>query len=210
MMPLRLIAHTRGWGPASLLASLFLVATSTGCADWSYRAIEIGQNPRDYDNVLPRGLSRQTELGLCYFEAKDSGRSDAVVVNLGADRRVDGKWHATQIKRLVWRQPKTGYHLHGEFAPGRVGLGQAGPVDVLRLNLLALTERQVDPHVVRAHTLVAAGIARLIESSPDTSLADVCPDAEDLLALTSADGQAQLERDEAGVYHFEYHEGIER
>ena len=183
----------------------------SGCANWSYNALHIGQTPREYADVLPRTFTRDTGDDLCYYEEKRGQRFEAIIVNLGADRRVDGKWQAQRRVRKDWLgRESLMYGLRGEFDPTRVGLDEAAAADVLRFYLLALTEWHDDPQVIMARGMIATGVVRLLESWPEIDLSDLADDVDALQLLSVGGGTAKVAQDANGVFHFEYQESVAR
>jgi hypothetical protein len=196
---------------AGVVTGLTLLAL-TGCTNWSYRQIQLGQSPKDYERVLPAETSRKTALGLCHLSEDRFGHQDALVVLLANDRRVAGKLWARHFGRK-WRLggAERGFRLVGELDPELYGVAGSGPLDTLRAIAGELTDYRGEKLAVDAHTWVAAGLVRLMQRWPgvrDTGVASQRLD--ELLDLVPGGGTARLEIDERGIYHLEYEQGRTR
>jgi hypothetical protein len=187
----------------SYVAALVLCLPLAGCIDWSYDRLRIGAGPADYARLLPDAGARRTAGGLTYF-GQSAGRTDVIVVQLGEDRRVFGKWQATWVARLG----RTGFRLRGAFAPQRAGLEQAGPTDVLRYMLLELATPQDDPLATTACGRMTAALLEYCRhwgkfdppAGVTTQPAAGTPEVP-------AGGHAGFSAAPDGTYHFDYTHG---
>ena len=202
----------RGAAPRLLVpAAGLLTMMLTGCTDWSYRQIQIGQDQRTVDRVLPAGGSRRTDLGLCYLGRDSFGRTDALLILLTRDRQVFGKIHATHFRRNYGFKTEVGYRLRGELDPRLAGLSATGPIDTLRAISDDLIGYQGEKVAMDAHAWVASGLIRLMQRWPHVS--DVGLRTEDVaetLELVPSGGTARISVNEAGIYEFEYRQGTIR
>jgi len=196
---------------AGVVTGLTLLAL-TGCTNWSYRQIQLGQSPKDYGRVLPAETSRKTALGLCHLSESRLGHTDALVVLLADDRRVAGKLWARRFVRK-WRLggAERGFRLVGELDPELYGVAGSGPLDTLRAIAAELTDYRGEKLAQDAHAWVAAGLVRLMQRWPgvrDTGVSSQRLD--ELLDLVPGGGTARLEIDDRGIYHLEYEQGRTR
>lgn len=177
-----------------------------GCADWSYRQIQLGQTPDDYARVLPAETSRRTALGLCHLNERRLGRSDAVVVLLTNDRRVAAKIRARHQERK-WGLGRTGpsFWLQGELDPELYEVQATGALDALRAIASELTDYRGEKLACDAHAWVAAGLVRLIQRWPQVQDVGVSSQRlRELLERVPGGGDARIEIDQRGTYRFEY------
>jgi hypothetical protein len=193
----------------ALLLSGVLLPLMGGCIDWSYRHVALGHGPADYARVLPEHDTRRTPQGTCYLGTTREGRTDAIVLQWGDDRRVFGKWQATHVTRAgLAREP--GYRLRGSFDPVRAGMDQAGPLDVLRATLADLGDAHEDALVRDAHAWVAIGVARLLEDG-EIELDDdeLTGEAQARAADVPGGGRGEMRVEEGGAMHFAYEWGAQ-
>jgi len=185
-------------------ATLFL----TGCADWSYRQIRLGQSSEDYARVLPAETSRRTALGLCHLSSDPFGRTDAFVALLTSDRRVAGKLRARYYERDWGFKVDRGYWLEGELDPELYGVQSTGPLDTLRAIAADLTDYRGEKLALDAHAWVAAGLLRLMQRWPGVEDVGVSSQRlSELFELVPGGGAARIEVDTQGVYRLEYKQG---
>lgn len=201
------MAHRR-FLATGMLAALTLPPL-TGCADWSYRKIQIGQVPQDYGRVLPADTSRRTSLGLCHLSGETWGQTEAIVVLLTSDRRVAGKLRARVLRSRWGRGPgEPGYLLQGELDPELYGVQDAGPLDALRAITSELIDYRGEQLALEAHAWIAVGLTRLMQRWPGVAEAGAATERlRDALEMVPGGGAARIEVDERGVYHLEYRQG---
>jgi hypothetical protein len=203
------VASSQLRGALALLAALALLCL-TGCADWSYRQIRLGQESDDFERVLPAETSRRTALGLCHLSEDKLGRTDAIVVLLTSDRRVAGKLRA-HFQRNWGFKTDYGFWLQGELDPELYGVEASGPLDTLRALAVELTDYQGERLALDAHAWAAAGLVRLIQRWPGVADAGVSSQRlEELFEQVPGGGTARLEVDERGIYRLEYRQGKTR
>lgn len=164
------------------------LAGTTGCANWSYNSIRVGQNPREYEKLLPAFDTRRTPLGLCYYKVDSIGREDIIMILVSENRRVAGK-----LRTQVGAAGKTlggprGLTMTGEISGDWLGAELPGPADTLRYLLTRLAEFHADHTTMRAHGWVAAGLTRLLELNPQA----------DPITSLPASFSAELERVPSG------------
>lgn len=183
---LRRVAVRWSWG---LAAALPLIV---GCADWSYEKVQLGQEMRAIERVFPEEKTRRGDFTFSYLES-GSRRTDAICVLLTHDRRVAGKVQATLRKRWRGMQPVQQYTLRGELDTALLGLGEVGPVDVLRTVADDITSEGDDAFEREAHGWVAAGLVRLVEAWPQTAdPGPAYPRLADMLDRVPAGGRAAI------------------
>lgn len=201
--------------PALGTCRLVLLATAqlaiAGCADATYDMIRLGQQPHEYERILPADLSRRTHLGLCHLDSDGRGRTDAVVVLLTSDRRVAAKIQATCFERDWGFKVDRGFRLRGELDPHLYDLHAAGPIDTLRAIAGDLSNYQGEKLASDAYAWVAAGLVRLMQGWPNvTDVGVETPRLTDLLERVAGGGEARIAVDVRGVYRFEYEQGVTR
>jgi hypothetical protein len=181
----------------------------TGCADWSYRKIQLGQAPQDYGRVLPAETSRRTALGLCHLSGETWGQTEAIVVLLTSDRRVAGKLRARYLLSRWGLGPgEPGYQLEGELDPELYGIQGAGPLDALRAIASELIDYRGEKLALEAHAWIAVGLTRLMQRWPGVAeTSAVTERLREALEMVPGGGAARIEVDERGVYHVEYRQG---
>jgi hypothetical protein len=185
-------------------ALLFL----TGCADWAYRQIQLGQSAEEYERVLPAETSRRTAVGLCHLSSDRFGRTDAFVVLLTGDRRVAGKLRARHYERDWGLKVDRGFWLEGELDPELYGVQSTGPLDTLRAIAGELTDYRGEKLALDAHAWVAAGLVRLMQRWPGVEDVGVSSQRlSELFELVPGGGAARLEVNEHGIYRLEYKQG---
>jgi hypothetical protein len=181
----------------------------TGCADWSYRQIQLGQPSDNYERVLPAETSRRTALGLCHLSEDGLGRTDAMVVLLTDDRRVAAKMWARHLEREWGWKTDRGFWLEGELEPELYGAQATGPLDTLRAIAGELTDYRGEKLALDAHAWVAAGLVRLIQRWPRVESTGVSSQRlSELFELVPGGGAARIEVNEQGIYRFEYKQGL--
>ena len=183
------------------ILTLALLTVLTGCSNWTYRHLQIGQTPHEYRRVLPTINTDQTPATVCYLKRQGSDRRDALVVLLTVDRRLAGKLRASYRQR----KNEFTYRLDGKIDPRLYGTEDAGITNTLRALAIDLTEHPGRQLAVEVHTWVAAGIVRLLAESPETG--DFGVSAQQLQKLferVPAGGQSQLKRSEQGYIELEY------
>ena len=188
------------------------ILTLSGCADWSYQRIQLGQSPEDYARVLPMETSRRTALGLCHLSKNALGRTDALVVLLTSDRRVAAKLRARHFEHK-WGVNRTerGYWLVGELNPELYGVAGSGPLDTLRAIAGELTVYRGEKLALDAHAWVAAGLVRLVQRWPGVNDVGVSSQRlSELVERVPGGGTARIEIDDRGIYHLEYKQGRTR
>lgn len=197
--------------PCLIAAFVLTAILQTGCADWSYRRIQLGQQLGEYQRAFPEARSRRTDSTLCCLEQDVTGRTDAVVVLLTRDRQVSGKLHATHFERNYGFRVETGYLLRGELDPELTQLRATGPVDTLRAIADELTSSTGDKLVKEAHGWVAAGIVRLVQRWPHVGdQGPAFPRLTDMLERVPGGGTARITVNERGAYVLEYRQGTTR
>jgi hypothetical protein len=192
-----------------LLACLWLALP--GCADATYDMIRLGQQPQEYERILPADRSRRTHLGLCYLDSDGRGRTDAIVVLLTADRRVAARIQSTCFERDWGFKLDRGFRLRGELDPQLYDLHAAGPIDTLRAIAGDLSNYQGEKLASDAYAWVAAGLVRLMQRWPKVT--DVGVETHKLTELferVAGGGEARITVDVRGVYRFEYEQGLTR
>ncbi len=200
-------ATQRPLDAAAIVAASVLLFL-TGCADWSYRQIQLGQSSEDYERVLPAETSRRTALGLCHLSRDAFGRTEAFVVLLTSDRRVAGKLRARHCERNWGFKVERGFQLEGELDPELYGVPSAGPLDTLRAIAADLTDYRGERLALDAHAWVAAGLVRLMQRWPGVEEVGVASQRlSELFELVPGGGVARIEVDEQGVYRLEYKQG---
>jgi hypothetical protein len=202
------IARRQKLALASTLVLVPLLLT-TGCADWSYRQIQLGQSPQDYARILPAGTSRRTALGLCHLSNDHFGRTDAIVVLLTSDRQVAAKLWARHYERnWGFNKVTRGFRLVGELDPELYDVEGTGPLDSLRAIASELTDYRGEKLALEAHAWVAAGLVRFLQRWPPVADMGVTSQRlSELFERVPGGGGAHLEVDEHGIYHFEYRQG---
>lgn len=191
---------------AGVVAVLLLLCT--GCADWSYRQIRLGQSSEDYARILPPETSRRTALGLCHLSSDGFGRTEAFVVLLTSDRRVAGKLRARHYQRDWGLRVDRGFWLEGELDPELYGVQSTGPLDTLRAIAGELTDYRGEKLALDAHAWVAAGLVRLIQRWPGVRDVGVSSQRlSELFERVPGGGVARIEVDENGIYRLEYKQG---
>jgi hypothetical protein len=195
---------------AALLAAPVLLLL-TGCTDWAYRQIQLGQSAEEYERVLPAETSRRTAVGLCHLSSDRFGRTDAFVVLLTGDRRVAGKLRARHYERDWGLKVDRGFWLEGELDPELYGVQSAGPLDTLRAIAGDLTDYRGEKLALDAHAWVAAGLVRLMQRWPGVEDVGVSSQRlSELFELVPGGGAARLEVNERGIYRLEYKQGTTR
>jgi len=182
-----------------------LAAAQTGCVELSYNQIQLGQEERVCRRALPEDQTISTPKTICSLERGPSGRTDAIVVLLAADRRVAGKLHAVHIESRWGPQRQMSYQLRGELDPQLLGLAATGPIDVSRVLADELTNLPEDAFARTTQAWVAGGLVRLLERWPQAGPAG--PAAErhaDLLDRIPGGGTARITIDDRGRYLLEY------
>ena len=184
------------------------VFTLTGCADWTYRKIQIGQTPSEYARVLPLENSRKTALGMCSLQAGKSGRTDVIVVFLTEDRRVSAKfWARHKERNWGFGRRETKFELDGELDPKLYGSEGCGPVDTLRALISDLTEYRGEKLALDAHSWIAAGLIRLMQCWPsDRDNGVSSPLLKARLEFIPGGGTGRMEIDPKGCYQLHYHQ----
>lgn len=197
-----------------LLVSSGIVLT-TGCADMTYERVRLGLAPREYDRVLNTQQSSRTEVGLVEYARDADGDAGALVLLLADDRRIVGKIQATRAaeSELDLPLPRTrqGFELRGEIDPRLYGVGEVGPVDILRLLTQRLCDFPTERSARNAHMLAAAGLIRILERQP--SAGDIGVSAEqrrELALLAPTEGESRLALDADGIVRFGYSHALER
>jgi hypothetical protein len=191
-----------------LTAALVLTPLLSACTDLSFRQLQLGQTPQQYDRVLPAENTRRTDRGLCHLTTSRLGRTDAVVVVLTGDRRIAAKLHATRTERDYGWRKESGYRLEAELDLKLANLGAVGPFDAIRALLADLEPGPAEQFVKDAHGWVLAGLHRLRQRWPH--LADEPAPSPELAATLDrvpAGGAAILAIDERGVLRLRYEHG---
>ncbi len=192
------------------VAICLLGAGSLGCHDLSYRAAPLGAGPNDYDRIFPLEHLRLTDIGRCYLSPERNGRIDALVLQLGEDRRVVGRWQATFIDRTGRWNAESGFRLRGEVFPERLGMGGARPFDTLKSVVLDLVDSANDPLSLAAHARIAAGLERVAQHfNAGPLLAPADEDVQAFLDEIDPRGAATLIRD-GDVLRVTYAVGAQR
>jgi hypothetical protein len=188
--------------PWGALAGLLLLAS--GCAEYSYNRLQLGQEPKAYDRALPAEQSRRSPTGICCYAA-ERDRTDAIVVLLTPDRRVAGKLYAAYRENRWGFPPTPTYVLKGELDPRLIRLAEAGPVDTLRTVADELTTPGLDAFTRDAQAWIAAGMVRLLQQWPHVG--DEGPAVTRLAGMLErvpAGGTTQLTVGADGRYQLEY------
>lgn len=188
--------------------ALIALVALTGCAQFGYDQLQIGQELRNPDRLFPAERTTRSDVGLGYLERDWFGRTDAVVVLLTRDRLVAGKFHAAHINGASGWPAQRGYALRGVFDPTLWRLDEAGPLDALRVVADELTQRREGRAVPEAQEWVAAGLVRTVQQWPH--LGDAGPAfvrLTELLGRVRAGGTATLGIRPDGTYAVEYTHG---
>ncbi|MGE0479060.1 MAG: hypothetical protein AB7Q17_01190 [Phycisphaerae bacterium] len=176
-----------------------------GCAPLTYRSVQVGQTPAEYQRLIPAEQSRRTDVGVCSLATDPFGRVDALALLLTTDRRVSGKLHATHETRSLGLQTETRYALRGEFDPELAALGKTGPTDALRAIADDLASYRGERQAMDAYAWVAAGLVRLLQRWPNVDpAAMVYPNLADTLDRVPAGGVATMRIRADGRFEFEY------
>lgn len=192
--------------PRFLLAITGLMASLlAGCAQFNYDRVRLGQTQREYQRAFPDEGSRRTTAGIGYMARDWTGRTDAAVVLLTADRRVSGKLYASFHERTGWLNEEVSYRLVGELDPTLIAVSGAGPIDALRAVADELTTTDSDQFARDAQAWVAAGLVRLVQHWPHVG--DEGPAITRLtetLERVPSGGEARITISPRGVYLVEY------
>lgn len=189
--------------------SLLALLLQTGCADWSYRTIQIGQTPSEYARVLPIENSRKTALGLCSLQSGRTGRTDAIVVFLTEDRRVAAKFWTQHIERnWGFGRVQTEFRLEGELSPQLYGTQASGPLDTLRAVIIDLNEYRGEKLALETHAWIAGGLIRLMQCWPgERDVGTITPLLKNTLDSIPGGGTGRMEIDQRGYYQLRYRQG---
>lgn len=131
---------------ATLLAALLvpLLLTNSGCMSWSYSRIAIGDGPQEYERLLPEEYVRRHEGAIHAMTTARDGSVEGLLLVIGSDRRVIGKWYAADLQRSWYRWSGTGYRLRGEVDAQRAGIAADASADLVRRCALELSEPATD------------------------------------------------------------------
>ncbi len=195
---------------AHAIVLLTIACCASGCADLHYDRIRLGQPKQEYERVLPADAARTTDIGVAWLETDMTGRIDAVVVLAARDRSAAAKFHAAWLQRNYGWKTETGFSLRGELNPKLADLSATGPIDTARWIAERLTSYQGEKSATQAHAWVAAGLARFLQRWPHMADQVRTPRVDPaMLDRVPPGGVASVTVDEAGVYHFEYRQGIQ-
>lgn len=187
------------------------VAFLPACTDLSYRELQLGQTPQQYDRTLPTENSRRTDRGLCHLTVNQAGRTDAIVVLLAADRRIAAKLRATLVERDYGWKKERSFTLEGDVDLKLASLGAVGPFDAIRAILADLETDPGEQFVKDAHAWVIAALYRLLQRWPHLAESPAAPPGiSDTLDRVPADGAASISIDSRGVLHLGYQWGTPR
>lgn len=190
------------------LVAAFSLLALPACADLSYRQLQLGQTPQQYDRTLPAENTRRTERGLCHLTTDRLGRTDAIVVLLTADRRIAAKLRATRLERDYGWKKESGYVLEGDLDLKLANLGAVGPFDAIRAVLADLEAEANEQFVRDAHAWVVAGLYRLLQSWPHLAESVTPPpQLTPTLDRVPPAGTATLALRGRDVLHLEYRHG---
>ena len=196
---------TRNWSKNArgvyTLVALALLTFLTGCSNWTYRHLKLGQSPSEYERVLPVVNTAQTPASVCYLRADKADRRESLVLLITIDRRLAGKLHAKYRER----KGSLRYELTGRIDPELFGTGAAGTTNTLRAVAVDLMEQRTGQIAAEAHAWVAAGIVRVLEQTPEADDFGVSADTlEDLFDRLPGGGEADVETNEHGVIELKY------
>jgi len=187
---------------ALLAAALLLPA---GCADLSYRRIQLGDPLARYEHLLPAATTRRTPYGLAHLGHALGGRTEVVLVLWTNDRRVAGKVYACHFEQNWGWLRRSGFLLQGQIDPQLYDVAGTGPFDTLRMLATDLAEYRGETLAVDAHAWVVAGLMRLLQRWPGVREPDLLADrVSELYEKVPGGGETHLWIDRNGIYHFEY------
>lgn len=185
--------------------SLSAILLLSGCAQWNYQQLRIGQGPGEYDRILPAEQTRRTESGLASW-AEDvlSNRTDATIVLLSRDRRIAGRILTTRVERIGLRR-EVELTLEGEIDPRLSGFERTAPVDILRALISELALFQGEQLARDAHAYTAAALARMVTAWPGSdSPSQRISGLGEYLDKTPSGGETTIRIDPNGLVHFYY------
>lgn len=189
------------------LAAGLLIGCLAGCAEWGYDKIQIGQYREAYENVLPASRTRETTLGLCYYDVSSTGTTQGIFVFLTHQKRVAGKLMARAVEREFLPARKLGYELSGEIDQNIAGFSDTGPVDTLRAFIADMAAFSGERVSREANHWLAAGLIRLLQAAPGgADVAGDYPNLAETLERVPAGGSGQIQLDN-GVIRFSYQQG---
>lgn len=196
----------------ALVIAAAVLSTVGGCAQAYYRQFQLGQQPAEYERILPAGSSRRTSIGLCYLGTDLAGRTDALVILVTDDRRVAAKLHAAKVQRRIGGlEVERGYRLEGELDPRLCGIEGAGPLNGLRMLAGRLAEQPGQALELDAHWLVAGGLVRLLQAWPGVGEYGVEERRlSELFERVPGGGTAEVRLDPRGVWTVRYEQGVVR
>lgn len=208
-MPSFSALFSRGIGTIAIGFAAGLLLATTGCSGWAYDQVRLAHDKSDYETKFLTTKTRRTELGLANLDSDGPGRTDAVVVLVTHDRRIAGKFHATLVERNYGFTTGRGYQLRGEFDTHLAGFSDTGAVDALRAISVELLRVGNDKLVRDVHSLVAAGLIRMIEQAPQgAETLPVYPRLLDMLERVPAGGVATINDSEPGIIRVHYQIGV--
>jgi hypothetical protein len=148
-----------------ILVSAIVLLNLLGCAAYSFRQVKLGDRPMAYNDALPRERTRHFPLGKIYLSETEDGKTTAICLVLGDNRRIVGKLMVSHTDRMQ-RWPgslELSYEMVGEIDQPALGLDQAPPEDVARFLQSYFEQSHMDPLVRDGSELILIGIAAMID-----------------------------------------------
>lgn len=148
-----------------ILVSAIVLLNLLGCAAYSFRQVKLGDRPMAYNDALPRERTRHFPLGKIYLSETEDGKTTAICLVLGDNRRIVGKLMVTHTDRMQ-RWPGNldlSYEMVGEIDQRALGLDQAPPEDVARFLQSYFEQSHMDPLVRDGSELMQIGFAAVID-----------------------------------------------
>lgn len=185
------LTATSGWRWIVVAAAGVLAGCST------FERVKIGQSPREYDSALPASASRRTALGIISLDEQIGGRQEAMLVLVGKDRRVCGRFRTLIRPDGLLRSGE--FVFEGELDPVAAGLGGAGPRDALRSVLSDLLVHRGERRVNEGHDWIAIGLLRTLEREDAALIVDLPTERlARLMQHVPRGGQGEVRMDELG------------
>jgi hypothetical protein len=197
---------------AAILPLLALVVMLSGCAEFGYHKVQIGQHRAEYKAAFPEGQVRRTDTGLSYLDHAGAGQTDAVVIFLTPDHQIAGKLLAQLREPAAWSlRRESSYHLEGQLDPVRLVLAETGPIDLIRALADSLVRAPGDTTTRQSHDLVAAGLTRIAQQWPQVGdPGPAFPLLTEALEIVPGRGTAHIGVDPDGYVHVSYDTTLSR